>query len=80
MSKEDKKSDKVEDLVKKALKEALDKRRTSAPEATMFEPECEDGSTGTIVASAPKTIMDGIRKLKPNQLWFSEVEIGRAHV
>jgi cobaltochelatase CobS len=73
MSKEDKKSDKVEDLVKKALKEALDKRRTSAPEVTMFEPECEDGSTGTIVASAPKTIMDGIRKLKPNQLWFSEI-------
>jgi cobaltochelatase CobS len=71
MSKEDKKSDKVEDLVKKALKEALDKRRTSAPEVAM--PEYEDSDTPTIVASAPKTIADSIRKLKPNQLWFSEV-------
>lgn len=72
MSKEDKKSDKVEDLVKKALKEALDKRRTSTT-TTVFEPECEDESTPVIVASAPKTLTDGLRKLKPNQLWFSEV-------
>lgn len=72
MSKEDKKSDKVEDLVKKALKEALDKRRTSTT-TTVFEPECEDESAPVIVASAPKTLTDGLRKLKPNQLWFSEV-------
>jgi len=73
MSKEDKKSDKVEDLVKKALKEALDKRRTSATEATMFEPESECEDKPTVVASAPASITDGLRKLKSNQLWFSEV-------
>lgn len=73
MSKEDKKSDKVEDLVKKALKEALDKRRTTTLPVDMFEPEneCEDKST--VVASAPASITDGLRKLKSNQLWFSEV-------
>ena len=73
MSEDTKKSDKVEDLVKKALKEALDKRRTSSAEATMFEPECDDEKT-TIVSSAPtKSPTDGLRKLKENQLWFSEV-------
>jgi cobaltochelatase CobS len=73
MSEDTKKSDKVEDLVKKALKEALDKRRTSSAEITMFEPECDDEKT-TIVSSAPtKSPTDGIRKLKENQLWFSEV-------
>lgn len=73
MSEDTKKSDKVEDLVKKALKEALDKRRTSSAEITMFEPECDDEKT-TIVSSAPtKSPTDGLRKLKENQLWFSEV-------
>ena len=73
MSEDTKKSDKVEDLVKKALKEALDKRRTSSAEITMFEPECDDEKK-TIVSSAPtKSSADGIRKLKENQLWFSEV-------
>lgn len=73
MSEDTKKSDKVEDLVKKALKEALDKRRTSSAEITMFEPECDDEKK-TIVSSAPtKSSTDGIRKLKENQLWFSEV-------
>jgi cobaltochelatase CobS len=73
MSKEDKKSDKVEDLVKKALKEALDKRRTLAPESTMFDPESECEEKSTVVASAPTSLTDGLRKLKSNQLWFSEV-------
>jgi cobaltochelatase CobS len=73
MSEDTKKSDKVEDLVKKALKEALDKRRTSSAEITMFEPECDDEKK-TIVSSAPtKSPTDGLRKLKENQLWFSEV-------
>lgn len=73
MSEDTKKSDKVEDLVKKALKEALDKRRTSSAEITMFEPECDDEKT-TIVSSAPtKSLTDGTRKLKENQLWFSEI-------
>jgi cobaltochelatase CobS len=39
----------------------------------MFEPECDDEKK-TIVSSAPtKSSTDGLRKLKENQLWFSEV-------
>ena len=74
MSKEDKKSDKVEDLVKKALKEALDKRRSTPMSVEMIEPcDDEDKAASTIVSSAPVSPTDGIRRLKPNQMWFSEI-------